>query len=341
MSLKAQKKTQVESQRLSLAELAPLATPLVIYVEASSLCNLACTFCPHYIDPEGLHKQNMELDVFKKIIDDCSEFDQKLKLLRICGTGDATMNKQLKDMLSYAGKKDIAEKFEMITNGILLNEELISVISKSLTRIIISIEGLNDEEYFKFTNRRVRYEKLVAKVQMLYKNRGNCKVHIKIHNSAVPTQEDKELFFKTFDTYCDEINIENLVDLWPGTDASHGSLGNDPVHRFSGEEFERVSVCSQIFKTMQVNSDGSVIPCSIDWEAKNKIGNIESESLLSIWNSEEMRKIRIKHLQGKRFDFLPCKECTFNEVSDVDNLDKYAESILSKLDASPIGVSMI
>ena len=84
----------------------------------------------------------------KKIIDDCSEFNQKLKLLRICGTGDATMNKQLKEMLTYAGKRDVAEKFEMITNGILLNEELISVISKSLTRIIISIEGLNDEEYF-------------------------------------------------------------------------------------------------------------------------------------------------------------------------------------------------
>ena len=49
----------------------------------------------------------------QKIIDDCSEFDQKLKLLRICGTGDATMNKQLKDMLSYAGKKDIAEKLQV------------------------------------------------------------------------------------------------------------------------------------------------------------------------------------------------------------------------------------
>jgi len=334
MNVKALKKTQVESQRLSLATIVPLDFPLVIYVEASSLCNLACTFCPHYIDPEGLHKQNMELDVFKKMIDDCSEFDKKLKLLRICGTGDATMNKKLKEMIKYAGKINVAEKFEMITNGILLNEELVSVISKSLTRIIISIEGLNDAEYLKFTNRRVRYKKLVAKVKMLYKNKGNCKVHIKIHNSAVPTQEDKDLFFKTFETYCDEINIENLVDLWPGTNSSHGSLGNDPVHRFNGGEAERVQVCSQIFKTMQVNSNGSVIPCSIDWEQKNIIGDITHNHLLEIWNSKEMKDIRIKHLQGKRFDFLPCKTCDFNEYSDVDNLDSHAEIILEKLERS-------
>ena len=49
---------------------------------------------------------------------------------------------------------------------------------------------------------------------------------------------------------------------------------------------------------------------------------------------EEMKKIRIKHLQGKRFDFLPCKECTFNEYSDVDNLDSHAEIILEKLERS-------
>jgi radical SAM protein with 4Fe4S-binding SPASM domain len=328
MNTKAQKTSQVESHRLSLGEVAPLSSPLVIYVEVSSLCNLACTFCPHYIDPEKLHKQNMELGIFKKIIDDCSEFDKKLKLLRICGTGDATMNKNLKEMVQYARKNNVFEKFEMITNGIILTEELSSVLTKNLSRIIISIEGLSDEDYLKYTNRRVRYDKLVQKVKILYKNRGKCKVHIKIHNNAVSTQEKRSLFYETFEPYCDEIYIENLVDLWPGTDSS---LGNDPIHRFKGTEPKKVNVCSQIFKTMQINSDGRVMPCSIDWEAKNIIGDISRNSLLEIWQGEEMKDIRVKHLLGKRFDFLPCKECSFNEYSDVDNLDDHAEIILTKL----------
>ena len=93
MNIKALKKSQVESQRLSLGELIPLDFPLVIYVEASSLCNLACTFCPHYIDPAGLHKQNMELDVFKKIIDEGVK--NGLCAIKLQSRGEAMMHPKI------------------------------------------------------------------------------------------------------------------------------------------------------------------------------------------------------------------------------------------------------
>ena len=121
------------------------------------------------------------------------------------------------------------------------------------------------------------------------------------------------------------------MDLWPDTDSS---LGNDPVQRFSGGVPREVLVCSQIFKTMQVNSDGRVMPCSIDWEAKNIIGDITKQSLKDIWNGEEMKEIRLKHLLGKRFNFLPCKNCSFNEYSDVDDLDSEASMILDRIGIS-------
>ena len=54
-----------------------------------------------------------------------------------------------------------------------------------------------------------------------------------------------------------------------------------------------------------------------------------------------MKDIRIKHLQGKRFDFLPCKTCDFNEYSDVDNLDSHAEIILEKLNLTNKEVIMV
>ena len=82
--------------------------------------------------------------IFKKLVDDCLKFDNKLKLLRICGTGDATLNKELPAMVQYANSRDVSEKFEMITNGILLNEPTMKVLTDSLSRIIISIEGLSD-----------------------------------------------------------------------------------------------------------------------------------------------------------------------------------------------------
>ena len=208
-------------------------------------------------------------------------------------------------MVQYEKKYGSSEKFEMITNGLLLDEELSKILTQCLTRIIVSVEGLSDEDYLHFTNRKVKYESIITKIKCLYENKGKCKIHVKIHNAAVPTKEKKDIFFETFSPYCDEIYIENLVDLWPDTESS---LGNEPMHRFTGgEEPEEKKVCAQIFKTMQVNSDGRVMPCSIDWEAKNIIGDISHNSLLDIWNGKEMKDIRIKHLLGKRFEFSPCK----------------------------------
>ena len=319
---------QLSENRLALGALAPLQVPLVIYVETSSYCNLACNFCPHFLEPERMNKLNMSLNIFKKIIDDIHDFQTPIKMLRMCGTGDSLMNKNLIEMLNYAGTKRNYDKFELITNGLLLDSNLISALTTNLTRIIISVEGLNDEDYFKFTNRKINFDKFKNQIRELYRNKSNCKIHIKIHNNAVNNQKKRDLFYSLFEDYCDEIYIENLVDLWPSTDSQYVTSGS---HRFSGSLKKEVIACSQIFKTMQINSNGSVIPCSIDWESLNIIGDIGQTKLIDIWNGDLMRAIRLKHLNKERNNFLPCSACSFNEASDVDNIDNYLDDIKRRM----------
>jgi len=326
--MKTNFKPQMEFDRINLGESSPLLSPMVIYIESSSYCNLKCNFCPQYLDPDNLNKQNMDLDIFKKSIDDIKKFPNKLAKLRMCGTGDPTFNKKLPEMLYYAKENENFLKFELITNGLLINEKLINSFSDNLDRLIISIEGLNEEKYLKFTNTKINYPKFMDKLNKLYENKKNCKIHIKIHNNAVPTEEEKKIFLGNFSDIADEIYIENLVDLWPETDSSYVTSQD---HRFIKSKPKKINVCSQIFKTMQINSDGSVIPCSIDWKAINKIGNVAEENLLSIWNGKKMKEIRLKHLKGKRFDISPCLSCSFNEVSDNDYIDDYTEKILEKI----------
>ena len=320
----AKKIYQLSEDRIPLGKLAPLFYPLVIYIEASSNCNLACNFCPHFLAPERMNKLNMSLVVFKKVIEDIKYFKSPLKMLRMCGTGDSLMNKSIAEMLLYAKENSNFEKFELITNGLLLTPSLFKALTTNLTRLIISVEGLNDQDYLNFTNRKINFAKFYENIKLLYATRGNCKIHIKIHNNAVKTVERRDLFYSLFSNYSDEIFIENLVDLWPSTDSSYVSSNS---HRFSGKILNEVKACSQIFKTMQINSDGTVIPCSIDWESINVIGNVTLENLLDIWNGDLMRNLRLKHLNGDRNTFLPCSSCSFNEASDIDNIDEDLKSI--------------
>ena len=322
---------QFNNVRNSLGEVVPLDSPYVIYIESSSFCNLECKFCPQHISPDHIVKKNMDLETFKKLINDLLQFKIKPKVMRFCGLGDPLFNKQFLEILEYAAESNAVEKLELITNGILLNNKLIPKIVNYLDRIIISIEGLSSKDYEKYTLRKIDFEKFVQKIELLSKQKSKSTIHVKIHNSAVQTEERKQIFIKTFSKIADEIFIENLVNLWPEVESN---LGLEAGHRFDGGSLNKVKVCPQIFKSLQINSDGRVIPCCIDWKGLNIVGDVKSESLNEIWNGKKLKNLRNRHLKGQRHEFSPCKGCTMNEYSDKDNLDKWADEIYEKINSN-------
>jgi radical SAM protein with 4Fe4S-binding SPASM domain len=324
------KKPQINYERINLGKSAPLSSPLVVYMETTTYCNLECKFCPHFISPSEFIKGTMTFDLFKKVCDDLSKFTPKIKLLRFCGLGDSLFNKEIGKFVEYAVKSQIAERYEMISNGLLLNDEVAIILSQYLDRLIISIEGLNNEEYLEFTNRKVDFDKFINKINSFYNiSNRKCKLHVKIHNSSVNSAEKLQLFHNLFSNISDEIYVENLINLWPNLVSN---LGINVGHRFvNNEEPINQKVCSQIFKSLQVNHDGKIMPCCIDWKVENVMGDANEENIIDVWNGKKIIDLQIKHLEGKRDTFLPCSKCTMNELSDIDHIDSDADSILKRV----------
>jgi MoaA/NifB/PqqE/SkfB family radical SAM enzyme len=315
--------------RINLGDAIPLDTPLVVYVEPSSHCNLACKFCPHYISPEGFEKGLMSYDLFKKICDDMAVFPTKVKLLRLCGLGDSLFNKQITSFVEYAGVKRSAERIEMISNGLLLDEKHFHTLALYLDRLIVSVEGLNEADYLEFTDRKVNFNRFVERLTAFSQYPGRtCTLHIKVHNSAVATKERLQKFYEIFSPIADELYTENLINLWPELVSN---LGINSGHRFVESEVKNQIACAQIFKSMQVNFDGKVMPCCIDWKVVNVIGDMAKSTLRDIWVGESLRRIQLKHLNGERSTFLPCAGCTMNEESDIDFFDDKLDTIKSRL----------
>lgn len=313
-------------KRVDLHKQIPLATPLVVYVEPSGYCNLRCAFCPYRLEEKTSKKDIMSVGLFKKLISDLAEFPEKIKLLRFCGNGDSLINKDIIKMLQYAKEKKVAKKTEMVTNATLLAPDLIKNLPLFLDRIVCSIGGLCQEDYKRMSNTNINFENLLSNLTALYANRGKCKIHIKIHNEAVSSESKKKMFFDMFGSQCDEIYIENLVSLWPqfNTDYSVNEF------RFGGEVVKR-RICPQIFKSLQVQADGEVVPCCVDWRRVNLVGNIKKNSLFEIWNGEKLRKLQTEHLKGNKEKLEPCKDCTMNDYCEVDNIDQYAEECMQRL----------
>ena len=110
--------------RIDLAENSPLSSPLVVYVEPSSFCNLECRFCPQHSGKGLFPKHNMEIDTFKKILEDIRNFEKKPNLMRFCGIGDPLFNKSTPLFIELVKSSNVVERTELITNGILLNDEV-------------------------------------------------------------------------------------------------------------------------------------------------------------------------------------------------------------------------
>ncbi|MBT8542179.1 radical SAM protein [Polynucleobacter paneuropaeus] len=324
-----EEKPQLNHDRINLAHAAPLSSPLVVYMETTTNCNLACKFCPHYLSPDEFSKGTMDYELFKKVCNDLKEFKPRIKLLRFCGLGDSLFNKQITKFVEYAVDNQVADRYEMITNGLLLDDKHFNILSKKLDRLIVSIEGLNNEDYFEFTNRKIKFDEFVNKLSQFSKLESrHCKLHIKIHNSAVNSEDKIKHFYNLFSGIADELYIENLINLWPNLVSN---LGINAGHRFVDSATDTRKVCAQIFKSIQVNHDGKVMPCCIDWKVQNVIGDVQKQSLDEIWGGELIRDLQIKHLNGKRSEFSPCAGCTMNEESDIDNLDRSSEDILKRI----------
>jgi radical SAM protein with 4Fe4S-binding SPASM domain len=319
--------SQISHNRIELHQAVPLATPLVVYIEPSGYCNLKCGFCPVGIEGDQLKKALMPYELFTKLIDDLAAFPSKVKLLRLCGNGEPLVNKELVEMLRYARKKRASERIEMLSNGLLLNEELIRELPKHLDRLIISIEGLSAADYLATCGTRMDFEVFTGKLHALYQAKGACTIHLKIHHGAIKNEADEAAFKALVEPCSDEHYIEKLVPMWPELDSDLFSR----EFRWEEAPVKPRRVCAQIFKGLQVQADGEVVPCCVDWKRVNLLGDLHDQSLSGIWKGDRLKQLQIQHLSGHKPGLKPCQSCAMNDYCEYDDLDENAEACLRRL----------
>ena len=332
--MKARQTDQMNPERIPLQDRIPLDTPLVIYIEPSGYCNLKCNFC-FQREKEGLIKDIMPFTVAKKCIDDIAKFPQPVKMIRICGDGEPLLNPEMIKIAKYMSEKKCANRIVLVTNGILLTPELSENIVKWIDHIIISVEGLNKEQYVQFSNKEIDYDKFYSGLKYLYEcsQHEKCTVCIKIHGDAVKEEQQKKQFFDMYGDICDEINIECLVNLYPEIKLlSEGGAENERF-RFKGVDYKVVKkkVCPQVFKGFQIYANGDVTACCVDWKRIIFLGSIKNQTLIDIWHGTKLSEIRWEHLNLQKGNISPCKYCTFNDTREVDYLDDHIDEIKERM----------
>lgn len=332
--MKAQFKPRINLEgRTPLQDVIPLSTPFVVFVDPASACNFLCPFCPtghrDMIDETGRYQGVMKLPLFKKIIDDLKEFEKPIKVLRLYKDGEPFLNKNLDKMIAYAKKSGLVEYIDTTTNGSLMTPERLGpVLEAGLDKINISVDGMNREQYKKFTGFNFDFDKFVSHVKWLDANKGTCEVVIKIPGDLID-EAQKQQFLDTFGSYCDRIFIENFAPCWPEFDveAHTGVKITKGIHQ---QPVLPTDTCPYVFYSISVNADGLVSSCFLDWGRKLVIGDISHQSLKSVWHSKELNALRRQQLEGRRMENPVCSQCGQLSHCLPDNIDAYRNEVLPR-----------
>ncbi len=332
MSAKLKPRINLEG-RTALETVIPLETPFVVFVDPASACNFSCPFCPtghsDLIKATGRFQGIMKLPLFRKVIDDLSEFSSPIKVLRMYKDGEPFLNKNLAEMIRYAKASGRVEYIDTTTNGSLLSpERLTPVLEAGLDKINISVDGMNREQYRQFTGFDFDFDKFVSAVKWLHANKGNCEVLIKIPGDLI-TEPQRQEFLDTFTAYSDRIFIENFAPCWPEFDVEQHT-GVQITQGIYQQPITPTDTCPYIFYSISVNADGLVSSCFLDWGRKLLVGDVNQQSLRDLWLSDEMNALRRQHLEGKRGDNPVCSQCGQLTHCLPDNIDAHREMLLPK-----------
>lgn len=323
--------------RNNLSEVLPLSTPYKINIDVANACNFRCNFCFHAIDGKELRQSGfrpgvMDYRLFKKIMQQISEFPEKIKCIGLAGIGEPLLNKRLPEMIQLAKIKDVADKVVVTTNGSLLTKDLAeSIVNAGLDEMIISIEALDDMKYAEITSVKVNIEELIENIKYLYNNKGNCNVFVKIVDIAFNARNGEKSFHERFDHISDLAYVEKIIPQFKPVD--YDTLKLDYDQTLYGKKVPPIEVCAMIFYAMQITTRGNVCPCCVDYNETVVLGSVEETNLYDIWNSRFFNRFRRTHLNRMRGTIELCHNCDYLKynVRDEDMLDPYAERILGRM----------
>lgn len=334
--MSAEIKPGYTTKRQHLADVLPLEAPFTLCISPTQACNFKCFYCTHSKSKDELRKMNfhsinMDFRLFQKILNDSKRFDGKIKRVIFTGLGEPLINSKLPNMIQLMRDNGISKRFEVITNGSLLTKEMSDrLIEAGLTFMKISIQGLTSDKYREIAGVDIDFNRLIDNIRYFYRNKKQCRLHIKIMDVDFADYECEKDFYNIFEDICDEMYVEHIAKSQPSM--NYGEQINSQK-TYYGDEAHIREVCPFAYYYMQIDSDGNTFPCCPQGLPDDfSFGNAYDMSVYDIWNSKKLNDFRIGMLEKGRSINKHCDTCVsyLCMTPDEDNLDNDRDLLLKK-----------
>ena len=313
----------------------PGTFPLNLNVEATTRCNLECTFCTHSSLEEN-QVGDIDLESSKRIIDEAKNFGG-LPTINVNGLGEPLLRKDIPEFIGYAKEHGVQDVM-FHTNGTIMTEELATrLIESGLDRIIFSVDSPDKATYEKMRPLKTSFdkykdvegavlkgtpwEKTVRNVHRFIDVRNKMgmkkpivRVTMVVTNNTVYQVQD---FINLWKPVVDHITVQDLT--WRTKLLNNGTWSNKESSALptNFEEIREESIkrnikfiCPYLYQSVYQFYGGDVIPCSNPNARTHMImGRWDKTPMAEIWHGKEYQDIRSLHENGKWFEHPICGTC--------------------------------
>ena len=289
---------------------ATLRTFKKVYIEITSVCNLACSFCPPTARAKGLIK----VEQFNKILD---EIRPHTKYIYLHVKGEPLLHPRIDQLLDAAHAKGF--KVNITTNGTLIKKNREKILGKpALRQINFSLHSFDGHEGSE--NR----EKYLGDILDFVRDSREYNTIISYrlwnlqqdHVSDVAARRNRETLEILENEYNLDYRIEEKVEPGKGVKiAPHVYLNQDHEFRWPSllePEDEGKGFCHALRSQAAILVDGTVVPCCLDGEGVINLGNVHEKSFSEIVEGERANKIVAGFSRREAVEEL-CRKCGYRQ----------------------------
>lgn len=281
-----------------------------VYIEITSVCNLACSFCP-----QTSRKANfIKLDTFNHILDQIKPHTHHIYLHV---KGEPLLHPKIDELLDASHAKGF--KVNITTNGTLINKAKHKILGKpALRQMNFSLHSFDGHEGS--TNREQYLANILSFVREAVDH--NVIISFRLWNLDQDniTNAERSRNRETLAMLEKEFNLDFRIEekVVPGS----GVKIADRIYLNQDHEFQWPSLqapeddgkgfCHALRSQAAVLVDGTVVPCCLDGEGVINLGNIHSTPFSEIVESERANNLFYGFSRREAVEEL-CRKCGYRQ----------------------------
>jgi len=318
-----------------------------LYVEVTTGCNLHCQTCIRnaWDDPEA----QMSMATFRQMIDSLESLPDLSRVI-LTGFGEPLIHPQILDMIEMVRRHDLA--VTVGSNGLMLTAEMArDLVRLGVDRLVISVDGVKPETYAGV--RGAMLSEVLANIRALNEAKSQLGSLVPALGIEFVVLKRNVAELADLTGLASRLNAARVLvsNVLPYTEQMRDEIlyGHEPRPPFKAGGWPVKADAWVMWGTLDlprmhwgaerscrfvqdraivVGWDGSVSPCyalshtysyfAVDGKKKQVsryiLGNVNHESLLETWTSEEYVLFRS---EVRAFRFPSCPDCDLRESCDL------------------------